>query len=239
MIRAITLDLDDTLWPIEPVMLLAESELDQWLRENCPEVAEAYPVEQMRQLRDRVCIEHPHLSHDYSALRKLCLAAAFAPSGRGDDWVERAYEVYFSARNRVELYPDALPALARLAARWPIASLSNGNADLHRIGLGEYFVALVCARTVGVGKPDPRIFAKAALHLGVPAHEIAHVGDDPELDVLGAYRAGMVSVWLNRHGARWAHREAQPDIEIHSLAELEGALVAHRGPAAAQSGSAA
>ena len=40
-VRAITLDLDDTLWPIEPVMLRAEQRLDAWLRTHCPPVATA------------------------------------------------------------------------------------------------------------------------------------------------------------------------------------------------------
>lgn len=223
MIRAVTLDLDDTLWPIEPVILSAESELDEWLRSNCPEVAEAWPVEAMRELRTRVFAENPHLSHDFSALRKLSLAQAFQGFDRGDDWVERAYEVYFDARNRVELYPEARAALESLAARWPLASISNGNADLHRIGLGEFFVAMVSSRVVGHAKPDARIFRKAAVHLGLEPHEIVHVGDDPELDVLGAKRAGMFTVWLNRHGAQWAHAE-RPDIEVRTLEGLEAAL---------------
>src|SRR5690349_17284019 len=156
MIRAITLDLDDTLWPIEPVIISAEAELDEWLRSNCPEVAEAWPIEAMRELRTRVFAENPHLSHDFGALRKLSIAQAFAGFDRGDDWVERAYEIYFDARNRVELYPDARPALESLSARWPIASISNGNADLHRIGLGEFFVAMVSSRICGHAKPDVR-----------------------------------------------------------------------------------
>ena len=114
-------------------------------------------------------------------------------------------------------------ALQRLAGRFPIASLSNGNADLHRIGLGEYFVATVTARTVGVGKPHPRIFERAVACLGLPAAQVAHVGDDPLLDVQGAQRAGLVAVWLNRSGAAWP-LQRPPDIEIAELGALEPAL---------------
>jgi putative hydrolase of the HAD superfamily len=223
MIHAITLDLDDTLWPIEPVMLRAERELDAWMREHCPEVAEAYPIERMRALRQDVWDEHPHLSHDFAALRRLSLARAFAPFARGEEWVERAFEVFHTARHCVELYPETHEALARLAARFPLASLSNGTAEVHRVGLGEYFVASIQARNVGVAKPDPRIFHRAAQHLGLAPHQIAHVGDDPELDVLGARGAGMLAVWLNRHGASWQHDDL-PDLEIRALDELEPAL---------------
>ncbi len=223
MIRALTLDLDDTLWPIEPVVLRAEAELDAWLARHCPEVAAAWPIEAMRALRTRVHADNPELAHDFTALRKLSLAHVFEPFGHGEELVERAFEVFYAARNRVELYPDAGPALQRLAGRFPIASLSNGNADLHRIGLGEYFVATVTARTVGVGKPHPRIFERAVACLGLPAAQVAHVGDDPLLDVQGAQRAGLVAVWLNRSGAAWP-LQRPPDIEIAELGALEPAL---------------
>ena len=224
MIRAVTLDLDDTLWPIEPVMLRCEAVLDAWLTEHCPEVAAAWPIGAMRELRERVFRENPHLAHDFTATRKLSLAIAFEPHGRGEDWVERAFEVFYAARNEVELYPDALDALRALSARWPIASVSNGNADLHRIGLGEYFAATVTARNIGVAKPDPAIFRRAATYLDVPAHEIAHVGDDPELDVVGAKKAGMLAVWLNRHDRAWPLDDVGPDVTITTLAELEPEL---------------
>lgn len=223
MIRALTLDLDDTLWPIEPVVLRAEAELDAWLARHCPEVAAAWPIEAMRALRTRVHADNPELAHDFTALRKLSLAHVFEPFGHGEELVERAFEVFYAARNRVELYPDAGPALQRLAGRFPIASLSNGNADLHRIGLGEYFVATVTARTVGVGKPHPRIFERAVACLGLPAAQVAHVGDDPLLDVQGAQRAGLVAVWLNRSDAAWP-LQRPPDIEIAELGALEPAL---------------
>jgi HAD superfamily hydrolase (TIGR01509 family) len=223
-IRALTLDLDDTLWPIEPIMLRAEAELDRWLGENCPEVAAAWPVGAMRELRTRVFADNPHLAHDFTALRKLSLALAFEPFALGEEWVDRAFEVFYSARNEVELYPDALGALQKLSTRWPIAAVTNGNADLHRIGLGDHFVAFVSARNFGKAKPDPAIFLRAATHLGIPAGEVAHVGDDPELDVRGAQRAGMISVWLNRDDAAWPYVDLRPDIEITTLDALEPAL---------------
>ena len=224
MIRAVTLDLDDTLWPIEPVMLRCEAVLDAWLGEHCPEVAAAWPIGAMRELRERVFRENPHLAHDFTATRKLSLAMAFEPHGRGEEWVDRAFEVFYAARNEVELYPDALAALRTVAQRWPIASVTNGNADLHRIGLGEYFVATVTARNIGVAKPDPAIFRRAATYLDVPAAQIVHVGDDPELDVQGAKAAGMLAVWLNRHGRPWPLGHVAPDATIHSLVELEPVL---------------
>ena len=133
-IKAISLDLDDTLWPIAPIVLRAEQRLHDWLLRHCPPVAAAYPVASMRALRDRIATENPHLAHDYTAQRKLSLTTALRPHGYGEDIVDAAFEAFYAARNEVELYADALPALQRLAARLPLISLSNGNADLRRIG---------------------------------------------------------------------------------------------------------
>lgn len=237
MIRAVSLDLDDTLWPIAPAIVEAERALDDWLRTHCPDVAEAYPTEALRELRERVWLAHPQFAHDFTTLRKLSLRAALAPHGYGEEHVEGAFEAFFAARNRVALYDDALPALERLAARWPLATLTNGNADVDRIGIGAHFRVRICARTTGAAKPEPAIFARAAAELGVPAASVAHVGDDPELDVLGAMRAGMVGVWLNRGGAPWPHAGA-PHVEIGSLSELEPALDELAARAAAKGESA-
>jgi putative hydrolase of the HAD superfamily len=227
MIRAITLDLDDTLWPIAPVIVRAEQALHDFLCTHCPEVAAAWPIEAMRELRDRIYLEHPHLAHDFTALRKLSLTQVMTPFGRGDEWVQRAFDTFFDARHDVALYDDAADALAQLSARYPLASVSNGNADLSRLSLMQHFVGQVSARAVGVAKPDARIFQHAAALLGVPANAIAHVGDDPEMDVLGARSAGFYSVWLNRDGAPWPLDEHErPHLEIRTLAELAPALAA-------------
>jgi putative hydrolase of the HAD superfamily len=82
-------------------------------------------------------------------------------------------------------------------------AVSNGNADIHRVGLGDYFVGHVGAREVGVAKPHPGIYHQAVARARAQAHEVMHVGDDPVLDVVAARRAGLGAAWLNRHGRAW------------------------------------
>lgn len=218
-IKAISLDLDDTLWPIAPIVQRAEQRLHDWLLQHCPPVAQAYPVAQMRQLRDRIALENPHLAHDFTAQRKLCLGAALNPHGYGDDMIEAAFDAFYAARNEVELYADALPALQRLAARVPLISLSNGNADLGRIGLRHLFADCVTAREFGLAKPAPEIFLEACRRLGLAPGNVLHVGDDPLLDVHGARAAGLPCAWLNRHGTAWAQAQ-RPDLEFTDLTGL-------------------
>jgi putative hydrolase of the HAD superfamily len=223
-IAAITLDLDDTLWPIEPVIARAEERLDAWLKIHCPRAAAAYPIAAMRNLRERVAAENPHLSHDFTAQRCLSLRHALIPHGYGEAHVDAAFAEYYAARNEVDCYADVLPALERLAARYPLVSLSNGNADLRRIGLDRFFRFSVSARDCGVGKPAPAIFHAACAGLNLPTQAVLHVGDDAQLDVAGAHAAGLRSAWINRNGSAWAGA-APPHISVRSLHELADCLL--------------
>ena len=218
--RAITLDLDDTLWEIAPVIQRAESVLHEWLRQHAPRCAARYSIEQMRGLRDTVAAANPQLAHDFTTQRKLSLAQALAEVGEDPSLADAAFEAFYAARNTVELYPDVHGALHRLAARAPLAALTNGNADLARIGLLGNFVFALGAREHGAAKPDSGIFHAACARLGLQPHEVLHVGDDPEHDVLGAHRAGLRTCWINRRGALWSHAEASPDLSLAHLDAL-------------------
>ncbi|WP_049621564.1 HAD family hydrolase [Frateuria defendens] len=220
-ILALTLDLDDTLWPVLPALERADQELDAYLRRHHPEVARRWPIPAMRALRAQVAAERLDLAHDFTTQRHLTIRHAFAACGIAEAPIEALWEVYFAARNSVEPYPDSLPALARLAARWPLSSLTNGNADLGRTGVQRYFRHHMCARDAGAAKPDARIFLAAAEQLGADPAAILHVGDDPELDVLGARAAGLRTAWINRERHPWpAALGAPPDLDLPDLAAL-------------------
>jgi HAD superfamily hydrolase (TIGR01549 family) len=223
-ILAVSLDLDDTLWPVDPAIRNAELRLDEWLLREHPAVGAKWPVAAMRELRDAISLERPDLAHDFTAQRLLTLERAFGECGLDAQHVDAAFEVCYAARNAVECYADALPALAALSSRVPLISISNGNADLQRIGLRHHFRACISSRDIGYAKPHARIFEAACKELGVAAENVLHVGDDPELDVGGARSAGLRTAWLNRTGAAWSHGAA-PDLVIGDLNELAAWLL--------------
>jgi putative hydrolase of the HAD superfamily len=232
-ILAVSLDLDDTLWPVLPALEQADRDLDAYLREHHPEVARAWPIPAMRELRAQVAAERPDLAHDFTTQRHLTMQRAFAACGIDEAPLEALWDVYFAARNRVELYTDTLPALERLSARLPLASLTNGNADLGRIGLLAHFRHHISARDVGAAKPDPRIFLAASRALEVEPEHILHVGDDPVLDVAGARAAGLRAAWINREGRPWpAELGPGPDLTLADLGALaDWAEIARDGEA--------
>ncbi|WNL45800.1 HAD family hydrolase [Dyella sp. BiH032] len=220
-IRALTLDLDDTLWPVLPALERADLELDAYLRQHYPDVARAWPIPAMRALRAQVAQERVDLAHDFTAQRHLTMQRAFAACGLHDAPLDVLWDIYFTARNSVELYADSLPALERITATHPVASLTNGNADLDMIGIRAHFSHHVCARDTGVAKPDPRIFVAAAERLGVVPEEILHVGDDPVLDVVGARDAGLKTAWINRTRVAWPEELGPaPDLDLADMTAL-------------------
>jgi putative hydrolase of the HAD superfamily len=218
--RILSFDLDDTLWPVAPVIAAAEESLFSWLKERHPRAAHGHSSESMRQLRARTAELFPEQGHDLTFLRRHALAQQFQAAGLAASLADEALEVFFAARNRVELYADVRPALTRLHSRYRLFALSNGNADLERCGIGDLFDGHITARAAGAAKPDARIFAQLLIAAGVRAHEALHIGDDPLADVVGAMRAGITAVWLNRDSREWPQQFAPPERTVSTLAEI-------------------
>jgi len=217
----LSFDLDDTLWPVGPVIAAAEADLYAWLRERHPRAVSGHSVESMQTLRAAVSKRYPEHGHDLTFLRHRALKDMFAAAGLAESLADEALEVFLAARNRVELYDDVRPALLRLRSRYPLFALSNGNADLGRCGIADLFAGHISARAAGFAKPDTRIFARLAHAAGVEAARVLHIGDDPQADVVGAKQAGMQAVWLNRDGRAWPAHFLPPSRTITSLAQLD------------------
>ena len=213
-ITALTLDLDDTLWPVMPTLLRAEAALQGWLRTHAPATAAAFDVPMLQRLRSEVARRHPELSHDLTALRMITLSEALASVGDDPALAEPAFNVFFAERQQVQWYADVRPALERLAARFPLLALSNGNAELAATGLSAYFVGSVSARGCGVAKPSARIFAVACAELRCAAGQVMHIGDDWRLDIVGARQAGLHTAWIRRPEAALHHGPASPDLDM-------------------------
>lgn len=225
-IKAITLDLDDTLWPVWPTIARAEVVLQDWLAIHAPQTARlCSDSEVKKRIRTEVNQRHADKAHDLSFLRRESIRESLLRAGESPHLADEAFEVFFSERQNVTLYDGVQQALARLAARYPLVGLSNGNADVFGTAAGPYFKWAVSARLFGVAKPDPRIFHAAAAQLNLPAEAVLHLGDDPTTDVLGAMNAGMQTAWINTQGHHWPHDEAQP-LTVQHLTELCDHLLA-------------
>ncbi|MFQ3557435.1 HAD family hydrolase [Streptomyces gramineus] len=140
-----------------------------------------------------------------------------------DAWFRR-YRAHYEAA--WTLFPDVLPALDALAAGYRHAVLSNSSLrvqdhKLRTLGVHDRFEAVLCAAELGVSKPAAGAFLAACEALDLAPHQVAYVGDHPEIDGRGAADAGLLSVWLDRYGTGSAPSGGH---RIGSLAELPAIL---------------
>lgn len=219
-IRAICFDLDNTLWDVWPVIMRAERAMYDFLAERYPKTVANLTIEALREVRNEVAIEFPQMAHDFTFLRRQSLRKLAELHAYPDCLVDESFDVFIRARNEVTLYDEVRDALETLGSRFRLFTASNGNADLEKIGISHYFERSVAAREVGALKPDPTIFLKAIEGTGLSVAEVAYVGDDPLMDVVGARRAGMHPIWINRQGLDWPEEIEPVEHAITSLTEL-------------------
>lgn len=218
-IRAISFDLDDTLWPVLPSLTRAEAAQHAFLQQHAPATAAWFQGKgNAQRLREQLHQEYAHLLHDMTHFRQQLILRALAHNGDDTALMPATFDAFYAARNQVELFDEVLDCLDWLQVRYPLAAISNGNARLDWVGLDSYFSAGISARLAGIAKPDPRIFAMAAQQLQLPLASFLHVGDDAALDVEGALAAGMQAAWVQR-----------PELDYHQQA-LDGAAAAWQRP---------
>ncbi len=219
-IRAISLDLDDTLWPVWPTIERAELALQDWLREHAPGAASLGQDPQLRQsIRAAVQKDFSDRAHDLGAMRQESIRRLLIQAGADPELAAPAYEVFHEHRQKIVLFDDAMPFLQCIRRHYPLVAISNGTADVQRVGLSAFFAHGVNAPSLGMAKPAPEIFHHAAHLLGLAPEQVLHIGDDAHLDAWGARNAGMACIWINRHGKAWPH-EGEPPPEVRDLQSL-------------------
>ncbi|NJC15895.1 putative hydrolase of the HAD superfamily [Micromonospora profundi] len=158
-------------------------------------------------------------------IRRAALTRSLARAGL-DDHLDEIADLFFARRFALTRpYPDVLPALATLRARYTLGFATNGNSRAERCGLAGEFAFEVYAHDNGLPKkPAPEFYAAVVAAAGVPASQIVYVGDSWVHDVVAPRSAGLRSVWLNRTG------QARPDgfppaAEVSTMADLPAVLV--------------
>ena len=202
-VSAICFDLDNTLWDVEPVLMRAERILTDWLKVRYPRIPERFSTSDIVEMRASLLREQPQQAHDLSWLRRETIARLGEAVGYEREMAHEAFALWHAARNQLEPFADVVPALETLKRRYRLATLSNGNADLAKIGLAHHFEVTLSAGALGCAKPDARAYARLADVLTLKPAEILFVGDDPHADVVGPRTAGMQTVWVNRGGVVW------------------------------------
>ncbi|TXT44998.1 MAG: 2-haloacid dehalogenase [Spirochaetes bacterium] len=126
------------------------------------------------------------------------------------------------------LIPGAEELCAYLAAKYPLALVTNGLAKVQRprfeaSSIRRHFRALVISEEVGIAKPAPEIFWRACEALGSDAKDCIMIGDSLASDIAGAAGCDMDSCWVNLRGAV-NDTGIEPTFEVRSLAEIREIL---------------
>ncbi len=224
MIKCITFDLDDTLWAVSPVVRAANHTLYEWLYENAPLFNQTYQLRDLNTLREHVLTQQPEISYSVSRIRRAVLKHGLLQAGYSktetETLAEEAFDVFYQARQKVEFFENAIGMLEELkASGYMLGAISNGNADVKKVGLSHLMDFQFSADGVGVEKPDPFIFQQMLAHTQLKPEQVIHVGDHPVHDVEGAKAAGLWSIWVNLNEQAWEENHF-PDGEVHSLEDL-------------------
>lgn len=195
MLRALSFDLDDTLWASLPVLQRAEQCFYDALCERVPEFVARVSKQELRDHRLGLLRAEPRLRHHISEWRRRSLTEMLRAHGygaRSEQISDEAFAVFIQARQQVELFAHVDTVLAQLSQRYTLVSLTNGNADFHQQDCSRYFHACLKAEDIGVSKPEPAAFAAALAAAGCAPEEMLHIGDHPRDDIEGAKEAGML-----------------------------------------------
>ena len=190
------------------------------MQQHVPQITERHDSEAIFHKRGEFMRQRPDLNHDVSKLRVESLKVLSDEIDLGYDWIDEAFDVFFQARQQVQLYSDVAPVLDVLSSEYTLVAVSDGNADIVLTGIDRWFDFSVSAAEVGHQKPHPLVFETALSRAGATREETVHIGDDQHRDIFGACEAGIRTIWLNRSSRDWNHSECKADHHIQSLAEL-------------------
>jgi len=210
-IKYISFDLDDTFWDVMPTIYRAEDLTSSWIKENYPGADKIIQSTNMMDLRNKLLKEDPSLLVKISDLRtkmfyEVGLLAGYNKE-ESDMLSKNAFNIFIEARNDVKLFEGVQETLESLNQNYSLGVITNGNADLKKIGIDHLFSHIFSSANSGAHKPDPKAFEILIEASGLKPEEICHVGDHPLNDVKGSLDCGMQPIWFKNKDAEWPYKE--------------------------------
>ncbi len=206
-IKAITFDLDDTLWPLKPTLIRAEKETYQWLKTNASKLTDKYSLKEMGAYRFKIFKENNEYRHQISKVRIATILQLAQESGYSEtlakEIAEQSFQIHYQLRQAVNCYDGVEEMLQQLSESYLLGAISNGNANASKTNIGQYFSFTLSAEQVNASKPDQTIFLTALkkidglLGAKTNAEEVVHVGDDFYCDIIGAKRVNFKAIWFD------------------------------------------
>ncbi|MAD76369.1 MAG: haloacid dehalogenase [Rheinheimera sp.] len=201
-IKALYFDLDDTLYDNKPVIAAAEQAMLDALLKHAP-ASKGKDSDFWWQHRLKLAKIEPELRHDIGRWRLLGIEAGLLELGIATDEAkvvaQQGYDAFLDARTKISLTAEVNDLLTALSTQYRLIAITNGNACINKMGLGELFEFSLQAGPAGKMKPYPDMFQAAAQRLKLAPSQILHIGDSHRADVMGALAAGCQAAWLDHH----------------------------------------
>jgi len=228
-LKAILFDIDDTLFDRngaqrEVVHLMVQEFRDIFTGIGEETIAQAFLES------DRISTQEFNAGSSVDETRTLRGRVFLKLLGLSENLAEKIMEMY------VKSYPivnapvrGAKSVTSQLAKKFRLGIVSNGSPDtqyqkLEILDIKHLFGCILLSEEIGIRKPDPRIFWKAAALLDKKPGECLYIGDSYDSDIVGAKRAEMQACWFNPDGLRPTRVDVRPDFEIGALDEMFGIL---------------
>jgi 2-haloacid dehalogenase len=131
-----------------------------------------------------------------------------------------------AAIERLKPFPDVVAALERLAQRYRLVVLSNGDPDMLEAAkphIGFAFERMISVAAAGAFKPHVVTYRTAAEIVGLEPHEILFVANHA-FDCVGAKAFGMATCFVNRRQRPFGDWPYQPDLVVAHFTELADKL---------------
>jgi len=223
-VSVLSFDLDDTLYDNSPVLAAAEAAMLSALARHAPLTCTTdseFWWQQRRLLAKKI----PDIRHDIGRWRLLGIEAGLISLGlascEAGEIAELAYSAFLAERTRISLQPQVKQLLSELAQHYKLIAITNGNACIHKMGIGELFEFSLQAGADGRMKPYADLFLTAAKRLQVEPGQILHIGDSHRADVMGALNAGCQAAWLDHYQSNVS---LLPHIRLTDVQQLQHLL---------------
>ena len=231
-IKLITFDLDDTFWDIKSTIINAEINSRKWIEDKIEKKIEWGTFDDFLKIRNELIKVDPSLDYDLGLLRKKMISyhthKYFVNQQDLDEFLEEAYMFFLEERHKVEFFDDVIPVLEALSLKYQLGVLTNGNADIKKLGIDHLFDFSVSSMDVKSNKPDQGHFVKAQELSQINFKDSHHVGDHPMNDIWGARELGINVMWFNINNLDWDIDE-NPPIQFKIWADFVNLLEENYG----------
>lgn len=237
--KAISFDLDDTLYSNHPIMMSTSSAMLAYFQKEFPlllgssDIQAVYDIEFWSVYKQQALDLNPELKHDVGSLRSESYYLGMIDLGisktKSREAVHHAIKHFDFHRSNFTVPDNIHNLLAALAKKWPLIAITNGNVNTHTIDINQYFSAVYYSGGESMGKlnkhkPCPDMFNHACDHLSIKPSELLHVGDCGKADILGGILAGCQTAWVSSYDVGQP-LSILPNIELSDVEELHQLLL--------------